>query len=172
MELRKEEETIQTTTNNQSDMTYQQNSVQLEENWIKQDEEPFVSTKTLMSKKEFYQHAVMKRIRSNINTASIILYICSVATFVLNVVLMNNIFGIIDVVLVLGLALGVHIAKSRVCAGVMTVYSLINMIGTVIATGRLTGYLPVIAAIYALVETCNFHKAWKEYSLTGKYPGL
>lgn len=172
MELRNEGETVQTTMNDQSNMTYQQNSVQSEEDWMNRDEEPFVSAKELMSRKEFYRHAVMKRIRTNINTASIILYVCSVATFVLNVVLMNNVFGIVDVILVLGLALGIHIAKSRVCAGAMTIYSLINVIATAIGTGRLTGYLPVIAAIYALVETCNFHKAWKEYSSTGKYPGL
>lgn len=120
-----------------------------------------------MSKNEFYKHPANKKHHGNIMGCSIFLYICCGLTFLVNVVLSGNIFGIVDVLILLGLALGIQIGKSRVAAVVLCVYSVFNLIFMLIATGRPGGYLIVIAAVYAIIGTFQFSKAWAEYQRTG-----
>lgn len=136
--------------------------------WNEQNGEPYVSNQARMSKKEFYKHPSMKKIRGNINACSIITYLCAALTFVVNVLLTENLAGIVDVLLLFGMGLGIQLAKSRVCSVILLVYAGINTIYMVITAGRLGGYLILICGIYAVMETFKFQKAWSEYEKTGK----
>lgn len=136
--------------------------------WNDQSENPYVSSGARMSKAEFYKQPALKKNRANINACAIITYICAACTFLINIVLVNNVSGMLDVCLLLGLGLGIHLGKSRVCAIILLVYAGINAIYTIVLTGRLGGYLIIICGIYAVIETFKLQKAWKEYELTGR----
>lgn len=180
MELKREEEVqgTQSTFSGQSDQTDAYVAQNNGSEWepygagINQDNNPYVSSNVMLSKQEFYKHPVMSKSRKNINACSIIIYLCAALTFLANVVLMQNIFGMLDVLLLVGLGLGIHLAKSRACASIILGYSVINLIFVLVTTGRLTGYLIVICGVYAVVETFKFQKAWNTYEQTGSYPGI
>lgn len=122
-----------------------------------------------LTKKEFLHHPNLKKIRSNINSSAIILYVAAVLTSVLGLV-DGNYFILIDIALLVGLGLGIHLAQSRVCAIIACVYSAFNVIITVVTTGSVGGWLVLVAAIYAIIATFQFQKAWKEYQQTGILP--
>lgn len=69
----------------------------------------------------------------------------------------------LDAFLLLGLALGIHIGKSRVCAVIVLVYSILNCLYALISTGKMSGYLIIIAGIYATIYTFKARKEYKEY---------
>ncbi len=124
----------------------------------------------LLSRAEFDQHPLVKKCRGNILGSAIVMYICAAITLLATVLLANNLFGLIDVAILAGLGLGVQLGRSRVCAVIACVYSVINMLITLITTHQVGGYLMVIAAIYAVLSTFQYAKAWKTYQLTGQFP--
>lgn len=115
-----------------------------------------------MSKQEFYKNHANKRDRGNIRAAAILGYICAGATLLLGL-LVQNYFVIIDVVLILGLSLGVHIAKSRACAVLLLIYAIINLVISLLATGRITGWWMIIVGICGIMGTFNFYKDYQKY---------
>lgn len=121
-----------------------------------------------LTKKEFLNQPEMKKVKGNIVASAIILYVCAAISFLLLVVVQGNLFGIIDVALVLGLALGIHLAYSRGCAIAVTVYAAFNLIVTIATTGKVGGYLVIIAAVYAVMATYKFKKSYGHYLETGE----
>lgn len=115
-----------------------------------------------LSKKEFYTQYAEKKDKGNIRAAAILGYICAGATLLLGV-LMQNYFIVIDVAIILGLSLGIHIAKSRACAVAILVYSLINVIFSLLATGQISGWWLVIVGVVGIIGTFHFHKAYQSY---------
>lgn len=135
-------------------------------------DEPYVSTSTSTVKKnisfkEFYKDYCSSNTKRNINGSAIVLYVCFGITlalaFAASALGMDLWASIIDAILVLGLALGIHIGKSRVCAVIILVYSIINCIYSLIATGRMSGYLVIIAGVYATIYTFKARKEYNEY---------
>ncbi len=121
------------------------------------------------SKKEFLKHPNLSKTRNTLITSAVVLYLCSVLSLVVGLIAGNySIF--IDVLLMVGLGLGIQLAQSRVCAVIITIYSIINVLYTIIATGTFGGYLIVIGAICALISTFQFQSAWKKYKSTGVLP--
>lgn len=128
-----------------------------------------------MTKKEFLKHPNLKKCKSNINASAILLYFCAGITLIMTVLatLMTVSGGfstIIDVLLLVGMGLGIQLAQSRACSIIIFVYSIINFIYGVIMTGRVTGWLIIVAGICAIIYTFKFQKAWKEYEQTGMIP--
>ena len=123
-----------------------------------------------LSKREFLHHPNLKKCCSNIKGSAITLYVCAVITAILSIFVLGNIFAIVDVAIVVGLGLGIHLGQSRVCAIICLVYAAFTFIYMTIENGRASGYLILIAAIYAVIATFQFQKAWKEYQLTGILP--
>lgn len=133
-------------------------------------EQPYGYTRPL-SKKEFLHHPNMNKCRKNIKESAIALYVCSAITVILGFILGN--YGVlIDVIIMLSLALGIHLAQSRVCAICILIYGIFNMIITAMENGRLGGYWILLAAIYSTKATFHFHKAWKNYRQSGVIPTL
>lgn len=83
-------------------------------------------------------------------------------------ILGGNVFGILDVAIVVGLGLGIQFAKSRVCAVILGVYSVFNLIYMIVLTGRPGGWLIIICAVYAIMYTFKYQKAWNAYQQTGQ----
>jgi hypothetical protein len=60
------------------------------------------------------------------------------------------------------LGLLIQLLQSRVAAILLAVYGVVNMIAVTIMTGRFGGWWIMVVAIWAVVYTFKFHKAWKE----------
>lgn len=71
--------------------------------------------------------------------------------------------SVLDAILILGLALGIHIGKSRACAVIILVYSILNCLYALVRTGRAGGYLIIIAGGYATMYTFMARREYKEY---------
>ena len=117
----------------ESDESMQQNNTYQSENVYQQNNqyvmpESLYSGTTRMTKKEFNECANIKSITKNITAAAIIAYVIGAITFIVNVVMAGNIAGLVDVMIVVGLGLGIHLAKSRACAVIITAYSIFNFI--------------------------------------------
>ena len=110
-----------------------------------------------LSKKQFYAQCASKKDKGNIRAAAILGYICAGATLLLGV-LMQNYFIIIDVAIILGLSLGIHLAQNRVCAVLLLIYSLINVIFSLLATGQISGWWLIIVGVCGIIGTFDFHK--------------
>lgn len=123
-----------------------------------------------LSRKEFLNHPNCRKYKSGIAASAIMLYFCAGLTLIFSVFVGGNIFSLVDVALVLGLALGLHLAQSRACGVIITVYSIINVIYMTILTGQPSGYLITIGAIGAMICAFQFHKAWNDYQRTGILP--
>lgn len=126
-----------------------------------------------LTKKEFLKHPNLKTCKGGILSAAIFAYICAVLSLIVNVLLSEEGFtftSIIDCVILVGLGLGIQLAQSRACAVVLLVYSIINMIISIVILGQAGGYLILIVAIDAVIFTFRFQKAWKEYQNTGVIP--
>lgn len=123
---------------------------------------------TRMTKEEFNQCANIKPITKNITVAAIMTYVVGVISLITNVILGGNIFGLLDVIIVIGLGVGIHMAKSRACAVVLLVYSVFNMIYMLLLAGMPGGWLILVCGIYATIYTFKYQNAWQRYQQTGR----
>lgn len=126
-----------------------------------------VST-TRMTKEEFNQCANIKPLIKNITGAAIIAYVVGFISLITNVILGGNVFGLLDVIIVVGLGVGIHMAKSRACSIVLLVYSFVNMIYMIILAGMPGGWLIIVCGIYATIYTFKYQNAWERYQQTGQ----
>lgn len=124
----------------------------------------------LMTKEEFDKHPNIASVRSQIRGAGIICYVVAGISLVISVI-SGGVLGIIDVLLdvllLVGLGLGVQLAKSRVCAIILTVYGVFNTIIVTLQNGALGGWWVLLAGIYAVIYTFKYQGAWEEYRKTG-----
>lgn len=115
-----------------------------------------------ISKKEYYAKYANKQDKLNIQMAAILTYICGGISLISGL-FAQNYYMIIDVVLIVGLALGLHIARSRVCAVLILIYSCLSSILALINTGRVTGWWLILVGVWAVRGTINFHKDYQRY---------
>ena len=124
-----------------------------------------------LTKKEFLKHPNLKTCKGGILSAAVFAYICAVISLIYNFFISGGGFTtLIDFAIMVGLGLGIQLAQSRACAIVLLVYSIINMIISIVILGQAGGYLILIVAIDAVIFTFRFQKAWKEYQSTGVIP--
>ena len=112
-----------------------------------------------VSRKEFIDKYVQPSLRKNIKSIAILCYVCAGLTFLMSIAV--NPYGIIDALVLLGFALGMHIAKSRVCAILILVLSIIEVIVSLIV-----GAFPfwwLIAGISAVITFNKIEKQYKEF---------
>lgn len=123
----------------------------------------------LLSKKDFFKHPNLKSCRSNITAAAVILYVCAVITLIFGFMIGNYLI-VLDVLIIIGLGLGIQLAKSRVCAILICVYAGLNALVSIVSNGTVGGTLIIIAAVYAVIATFKFQTAWSNYQKTGILP--
>ncbi len=115
------------------------------------------------TKQEFLKLPENKKMKNEILTAAIISYVCAGMTAAVMMGMQGNPISIIDVLLLVGLGLGIQLKQSRVCAILLCVDGLISVVVSVLAGGTPSGYLILIAGIFAIVYTFKLDKAWKQY---------
>lgn len=124
-------------------------------------EEPLGS----ISKAEYYKKYASDSFRKNMRITAIIGYVmCGIVGLTVFV----NIFGLIDLAILLGLTLGMHLGRSRGCAIGILVYSGASMILTLISSGTVGGWAWLAVGICALIL---FHNEDKRYYERVSSPG-
>ena len=120
-----------------------------------------------LTKAEFTGLPAMKTCKSNIVTCGIVLYILGAINIGIQVFTGNL---PVDGIILILLGLGIHLAKSRVCAILCTIYGAFNVIYMVATTGRVAGWWILLVAIYALIYTFKYNSAWSKYQKDGTLP--
>ena len=115
------------------------------------------------SKAEFLNLPENGKLRKEIRSNAIICYVCAGITVLLTVFLTKNYLSLLDVALLIGLGLGIHLKQSKVCAIILCAYAVINSVIGLITNGKLSGYLVLLAGIYSVASTFNLDKQWKQY---------
>ena len=116
-----------------------------------------------MTKREFLKTKEMKKVRANITACAALGYALAIGSVVLNVVKSQNYNVILDAVIIITLSLLIHLLQSRVAAILLGVYSLVNVAVLYYMTGKPGGIIVIAIAIYAIIYTFKFQKAWKDY---------
>ncbi len=115
----------------------------------------------LLTMKEYLKLPENKKLKSNITSSAVICYICSALTLIVSI--LGNPFGILDVAIVLACGILIQTIYSRAAAIVVLVYSIISTVIALIATGRLGGWLLVLAGIYAVIYTFKLRTEYNNY---------
>ena len=121
------------------------------------------SPSAVSTKKEFLQLPENSRLKKELNSDAIVCYICAALTVILGVFVLKSPYFLIDVIIVLGMGLGIHLKQSKVCAVILCIYAVINTILGLINNGKISGYLLLIAGIYSVISTFKLDKQWKQY---------
>ena len=85
-------------------------------------------------------------------------------------ILLGNGIGILDTAILIGTGLGIGLAQSRACAVAACVYTVLNMVITVLGIGMPGGWLPLLGAVFGVITTFRFQDAWQLYCRTGAFP--
>ena len=114
------------------------------------------------TKREFLQTDGSKYASSCVG-AAVLCYISAGVTLIVLVFAMKSYSSLLDVGLLLGLGLGIHLRQNIPCAIILLVFSIINILVMLVTSGTFGGWLLLIAGIIATVNTTKAHNAWKEY---------
>ena len=86
-------------------------------------------------------------------------YISAGVTLIVLVFAMKSYSSLLDVGLLLGLGLGIHLRQNIPCAIILLVFSIINILVMLVTSGTFGGWLLLIAGIIATVNTTKAHNA-------------
>ncbi|MBR0467146.1 MAG: zinc ribbon domain-containing protein [Clostridia bacterium] len=110
-----------------------------------------------ISKKDYINNYIPS-FKRDLKNVAIACYICAGLNGIISLIL--NPLGIIDSLVLLGVTLGMHLGKSKTCAIILLIVACFEALYGIIATGRPTSIIWVIAGVWAVVI---FNKAGKEY---------
>lgn len=114
-----------------------------------------------ISKAEFCRNYAADRTRKNIRGAAILCYICAAVTAV--VAIMFAPVMLIDAAVVLVLGLLIHLKQSRVCSVILLVYGVASFVMTLLNSGKVTGWLIVLAGVFAVIYTFRLDKEYHAF---------
>jgi len=114
-----------------------------------------------ISKSEFCRSYAPDKMRKNIRGSAILCYISAAVTAVFAILFSPTM--LLDTIIVLVMGLLIHLKQSRVCAVILLVYSLINCVVMLLSTGRITGWLIILAGVFAVIYTFQLEKAYREF---------
>ena len=109
-----------------------------------------------VSRKEFINKYAQPSLRKNITSIAILCYVCAGLTFIVSCLL--NPLGIIDALILAGFALGMHLAKSKVCAILILILSIIEVLLSLVS-----GSFPFWWLIAGISAVITFNKIEKQY---------
>lgn len=118
-----------------------------------------------MKRREFYNLPKNGEIKKKITQITTCLYIISACS-----IIMNRTAGIFIALLIaalfIGLGIGIGRFQSKVCAIILTVYSLLNTLVGIVLTGEPTSFVVLLASAMALKNVMEFDKAYNKYLQT------
>ena len=81
----------------------------------------------------------------------------------MNIVKEKNYNVIYDAVFLIVISLLIHLLQSRVAAIILGAYAVFNVAVLFYMTGKPGGIIVLAIAVYAIIYTFKFQKAWHEY---------
>ncbi|MBR1930875.1 MAG: hypothetical protein IJ833_05290 [Lachnospiraceae bacterium] len=131
-----------------------------------------------LTKKQFYNHPLQEDIKKRIKSDAIVLYVLAGLNLLILggmgllqetplLIVTNLIAAILVAGFLLGMGLGIHLGQSFVCAILLLVFSIIEMLLSIVLFGRIGGWMFLIVGIEAVMTTNKFRKKWKKYQQTG-----
>lgn len=145
----------------QGTSSYQQSAPQ--SSYSASTETPLPPAGHPVSRKEFIEKYAQPSLRKNITSIAILCYVCAGLTFIVSCLL--NPLGIIDALILAGLALGMHLAKSKVCAILILILSILEVLLSLVA-----GSFPfwwLVAGVSAVITFKNIEKQYKIFVANG-----
>lgn len=135
-------------------------------------------TESQLNRKGFYKHPNVSSLSKQIKACAIAMYILAGLNLGLYLYMGGLIFATLEdvvtavviFVFLLGLGLGIHLGQSRICAVILTIYGVYNMVVNYVNSGKFSGWAFLLVGCYALPATFKFQKAWKKYKNTGIVP--
>ncbi len=116
-----------------------------------------------ITKNEYYKSYADKKVKNNIVSAAVFLYICFGINFLGSFIAAGNSSVILDCIIILALGLCIQILKSRIAAVISLCYGVINVAMYLILFGQLGGILLPIAGICACMGTFKLETEYKAY---------
>lgn len=120
----------------------------------------------VISKKEYIKSYADEKMIKDIKKAAIVGYICSGITALLGL-LMFNIGIIIEVFLMFGLLLGMHLGRKKWCAMTYMCIAILDCVVSMALTGSPSGWLVIVAGIWAVSTFNKLDKAYKVFKDNG-----
>ena len=114
-----------------------------------------------ITKKEFIEKYASS-LKDDLKKAAIAGYICSGISAVFGLIIMNP-FVIFEVMILVGLLLGMHLGKSKACAIIYLCIACLDCLVSIVAYGRPSGWIVIIAGIAAVVTFGKIDKQYKEF---------
>ncbi len=115
-----------------------------------------------MTRNQFLKTEEMKPIKKQIISCAVICYVLAVISIAANYFL-NGELNLLDPIILVVFGLLIQFLQSRVAAILLTVYAVCNVVYMTISMGQPAGWWVLVVAVYALIYTFKFQKAWKEY---------
>ena len=115
-----------------------------------------------MTRNQFLKTEEMKPMKKQIISCAVICYVLAVISIAANYFLTGEL-NLLDPIILVVFGLLIQLLQSRVAAILLTVYAVCNVVYMTISMGQLAGWWILIVAVYALIYTFKFQKAWKEY---------
>lgn len=113
-----------------------------------------------ISKKEFIRNYCQPSLKRDVRNVAIACYIFAGLSFLLSVAL--NPLGIFDSLLLVGLTLGMHLGKSKVCAILILILGIFEfLLGIILGGGA--GYLWPVVGIAAVVTFGKIDKQYRQF---------
>ncbi len=118
---------------------------------------------TPMTRREFLKTKEMKKLRAGITAAAALGYAVAIGSVIVNIIQSQNYNVIIDAVFLVAMSLLIHLLQSRVAAILLSIYAVTNIAVMFYMTGKPGGVIVLAIAVYAVICTFKFNKAWKEH---------
>lgn len=117
-----------------------------------------------ITKKEYFEKYAGESFYRDIKIAAIVAYICAGINAVIAIAL--NPLALLDSVILVALALGLHLKKSKACAIAITVYAAFVMVLGLVTSGSVSGWMWLVVGVISLIAFKNAEKRY--HQLTGK----
>ena len=117
-----------------------------------------------ITKREYIKEYAGDHFRRQLRNTAIVGYICAGLNLI--VALAMNVYALIDVAIILGLTLGMHLGKSKGCAVGILIYSIYSVVVNLINTGTFGGWLLLVLGIMAVQVFAAAEKRFKQLTAT------
>lgn len=124
--------------------------------------------RSTISKKEYIDKYAPASLRKSINSISIACYVLCVISVIGGLIMGSGWYVLIDTVILLAPVLGMHIKKSKVCAVILLVISIIECVLTSIIVGTVAGWWWIVAAASAVSAFRKIDKEYNNFLLEGR----
>lgn len=120
----------------------------------------------VITKKEYIKNHADEKLIKDIKKAAIVGYVCSGITAVLGFV-MVNIGIIVEVLIMIGLLLGMHLGRKKWCAMTYLIIAILDCVVSMAFTGSPSGWLIIVAGIWAVGTFNKIDKAYRVFKDNG-----